>query len=190
MGIENIHVMRDSINRVVEALRAADEPTTFGMDVGVEIESSSDGRLRPDQQVDAPRSPGERQPLDMNALRKSGWLKHTACLLDATALITKNIHIASSHVLIHCSDGWDRTSQLAALAEVCLDPFYRTMKGFAVLVEKDWLSFGHRFADRCGHGGSEKYFVTAAGHGDSVDDEWCIVWLLREIQAKWDLAVR
>ena len=26
--------------------------------------------------------------------------------------------------------------------------------------------------------------------GDSIDDEWCIVWLLREISAKWDLVIR
>ncbi|THH02483.1 hypothetical protein EW026_g363 [Hermanssonia centrifuga] len=26
--------------------------------------------------------------------------------------------------------------------------------------------------------------------GDCVDDEWCAVWLLREISAKWDVAVR
>lgn len=26
--------------------------------------------------------------------------------------------------------------------------------------------------------------------GDSIDDEWCTVWLLREISAKWDLAIR
>ncbi|GJE87751.1 SGT1-domain-containing protein [Phanerochaete sordida] len=26
--------------------------------------------------------------------------------------------------------------------------------------------------------------------GDSIDDEWCAVWLLREITAKWDVAVR
>jgi SGT1 protein len=26
--------------------------------------------------------------------------------------------------------------------------------------------------------------------GDSVDDEWCVVWLLREISAKWDIAAR
>ena len=38
-------------------------------------------------------------------------------------------------VVIHCSDGWDRTAQLAALIELLLDPFYRTIDGFAILVE-------------------------------------------------------
>lgn len=26
--------------------------------------------------------------------------------------------------------------------------------------------------------------------GDSVDDEWCAVWLLREISSKWDVVIR
>lgn len=26
--------------------------------------------------------------------------------------------------------------------------------------------------------------------GDCVDDEWCVVWLFKEISAKWDLAIR
>lgn len=26
--------------------------------------------------------------------------------------------------------------------------------------------------------------------GDCVDDEWCAVWLLKEISSKWDVAIR
>ena len=55
-------------------------------------------------------------------------------------------------VLVHCSDGWDRTSLLTSLSQLCLDAYSRTIEGFIVLVEKEWLSFGHRFLDRLGHG--------------------------------------
>lgn len=89
--------------------------------------------------------------VDRQALRRSGWLRHLSAILEGAVLIAKNVHVANSHVLVHCSDGWDRTAQLSAIAQLCLDPFYRTIKGFAILIEKDWLSFGHKFAHRAGH---------------------------------------
>lgn len=60
-------------------------------------------------------------------------------------------------VLLHCSDGWDRTAQVASLSMLCLDPFYRTAHGFAILIEKEWGNFGHRFRSRIGQGAIDSH---------------------------------
>ena len=59
--------------------------------------------------------------------------------------IVKTIIEKNRNCLVHCSDGWDRTAQLAAIPQIMLDPYYRTMEGFLVLIDKDWLNFGHKF---------------------------------------------
>ena len=125
LGIDNIHVMRKSLERVVEAMKDSDVTPL---------------------------------PPNRDLLVKSGWLDHISNLLDGSHLIARTVGIMHSHVLIHCSDGWDRTSQLSALSQLCLDPYYRTLEGFIVLVEKDWLSFGHMFRHRSGFLSSEKWF--------------------------------
>ncbi|KAM7193609.1 Protein-tyrosine phosphatase-like protein [Rhypophila sp. PSN 637] len=126
LNIDNIHVMRESLDKVISAIKDADV------------------------------SPF---PPNRDLLAKSKWLKHISGILDGSAIIARQVGIQHSHALIHCSDGWDRTSQLCALSQLMLDPYYRTMEGFIVLVEKDWLSFGHMFGLRSAHLNHESWFT-------------------------------
>lgn len=71
-------------------------------------------------------------------------------ILKGTNQILETMIVKNHNVLVHCSDGWDRTAQLCALAQQCLDPYYRTLDGFIILICKDWLSFGHQFHLRFG----------------------------------------
>uniref|UniRef100_A0A8C7UFZ6 phosphatidylinositol-3,5-bisphosphate 3-phosphatase n=1 Tax=Oncorhynchus mykiss TaxID=8022 RepID=A0A8C7UFZ6_ONCMY len=88
----------------------------------------------------------------LSALESTKWLQHLSLLLKAALLVVNAVDRDHRPVLVHCSDGWDRTPQIAALSKLLLDPYYRTIEGFQVLVETEWLDFGHKFADRCGHG--------------------------------------
>uniref|UniRef100_A0A8C2PQH4 Myotubularin related protein 6 n=1 Tax=Cyprinus carpio TaxID=7962 RepID=A0A8C2PQH4_CYPCA len=115
VGIENIHVMRGSLQKLLEVM-------------GTRSLSMTDYLV---------------------GLENSGWLRHIKAIMDAAIFLAKAVTDEGASVLVHCSDGWDRTAQVCALGSLLLDPYYRTIKGFMVLIEKDWISFGHKFADRC-----------------------------------------
>ncbi|XP_041863879.1 myotubularin-related protein 4 isoform X2 [Melanotaenia boesemani] len=87
----------------------------------------------------------------LSALESTRWLQHLSVMLKAATLVCSAVEREGRPVLVHCSDGWDRTPQIVALAKILLDPYYRTLEGFQVLVETEWLDFGHKFGDRCGH---------------------------------------
>lgn len=91
-------------------------------------------------------------PSWLSSLDASLWLEYNQTVLAAAVNIARLMEGSRCSVVVHCSDGWDRTAQLCALAQLLMDPFYRTIDGFAVLVEKDWCSFGHKFHDRLAHG--------------------------------------
>ncbi|XP_033103102.1 myotubularin-related protein 2-like isoform X2 [Anneissia japonica] len=88
----------------------------------------------------------------LSNLESTHWLEHIKLILAGAVRIADRIENQKTSVIIHCSDGWDRTSQLGALAMIMLDPYYRTIRGFEVLIEKEWLAMGHKFSQRHGHG--------------------------------------
>uniref|UniRef100_A0AAQ4REC3 Myotubularin related protein 7a n=1 Tax=Gasterosteus aculeatus aculeatus TaxID=481459 RepID=A0AAQ4REC3_GASAC len=69
------------------------------------------------------------------------------CVCVCVCVHTQAVAEEGVSVLVHCSDGWDRTAQVCSVACVLLDPHYRTLRGFM----KDWISFGHKFSHRCNH---------------------------------------
>ncbi|XP_058250163.1 myotubularin-related protein 1a isoform X1 [Hemibagrus wyckioides] len=86
------------------------------------------------------------------AIDATHWLEYIRLLLAGAVRIADKVECSKSSVVVHCSDGWDRTTQLTSLAMLMLDSHYRSLRGFQVLIEKEWISFGHKFASRVGHG--------------------------------------
>ncbi|XP_018408096.1 PREDICTED: myotubularin [Nanorana parkeri] len=88
----------------------------------------------------------------LSSLESTHWLEHIKLVLTGAIQVADKVASGKSSVVVHCSDGWDRTAQLTSLAMLMLDSYYRTITGFEVLIQKEWISFGHKFGSRIGHG--------------------------------------
>lgn len=74
----------------------------------------------------------------LSALESTKWLQHLSLLLKASLLVLNAVDRDHRPVLVHCSDGWDRTPQIAALAKLLLDPYYRTIEVRSTILKNVW----------------------------------------------------
>lgn len=123
MDIANIHAVRKSYDMLADAILSLQQQSTNAIT-------------------------SDPETIWFKQLELSNWLTHIKKILLACIKISHFVVYEKRSVLVHCSDGWDRTSQLTSLSLLLMDPYYRTLKGFITLIEKEWISFGHKFSDR------------------------------------------
>lgn len=98
-----------------------------------------------------PAATNESESSLAKLIESSEWFVQLKSILDCANNIVDLIDSEGKSVLLAIEDGWDLTPQITSIAQLCLDPYYRTFDGFRVLIEKEWLAFGHRFSHRSNH---------------------------------------
>ncbi|KAL5106664.1 Myotubularin-related protein 9 [Taenia crassiceps] len=78
--------------------------------------------------------------------RSAGSISETELKTRLAAMTTNG-----ASLLIVGGDGRDQCLLVSALVQVILSPAVRTIRGFEALIQREWISAGHAFSERCSH---------------------------------------
>lgn len=169
LNIENIHKVRDSWNKLVSVIQriSNQDSQVFNLNIDKTIGLINQGNISSARAQSILASLNRMNNSEnlvglklISEIDSTGWYDLISMILASSNKIVDQL-IREKGVLVHCSDGWDRTSQLTALAMLCIDPYYRTIQGFLSLIEKEFILSGHKFHSRSG----------TPGKGSCLDNE-------------------
>ena len=80
-----------------------------------------------------------------SSLEQTSWFLYISHIIKYCNKALDLMLNSNQTILLHCGDGKNRTNLISSLIQILLDPYYRTIEGFIVLFEKEWLSFSNNF---------------------------------------------
>lgn len=87
----------------------------------------------------------------LTSLEASKWLHYIRLSLAAAVDVVKSIAVDQCPAVIKETGGRDFVLVVGSLAQLMLDSYYRTIRGFQTLLQKMWVVGGHQFLQRCYH---------------------------------------
>ena len=76
----------------------------------------------------------------------SEWLALLQSVMQLAGAVTDLIDLQGSSVMLCLEDGWDLTCQVSSLAQLSLDPFYRTIQVWIWPIHKGKVIHWHSVA--------------------------------------------
>mmetsp|Transcript_47997 Transcript_47997/g.35197 ORF Transcript_47997/g.35197 Transcript_47997/m.35197 type:complete len:194 (+) Transcript_47997:1152-1733(+) len=81
----------------------------------------------------------------LSALESSFWYENMENIIKNAFSIYYIVKKHKQNVLVTCQFGDAGSCVLSSLSQLLIDPYYRTIAGFQVLVHKEWNYFKHNF---------------------------------------------
>lgn len=75
----------------------------------------------------------------------TGYLLKLDVILRSGLLVSRIITERNQCALIHCETGNQGSSLVSSVAQIFIEPFYRTIEGLKALINKEWAYFGYDF---------------------------------------------
>ncbi|XP_010223203.1 PREDICTED: myotubularin-related protein 12-like [Tinamus guttatus] len=84
-------------------------------------------------------------------LESTNWLEIIRRFLKKAIEVAECLERQHSNVLLIEESATDLCCVISSLVQVMMDSYSRTKSGFQSLIQKEWVTGGHSFLDRCNH---------------------------------------
>ncbi|KAK4015020.1 hypothetical protein OUZ56_027535 [Daphnia magna] len=92
----------------------------------------------------------EQDSRSLSLLNGSRWPHHVMICLRMANRVVEAVSQHQVSVVLQESESRDLSAVISSLAQLIMDPHFRTINGFQSLVQKEWVTLGHAFTKRFG----------------------------------------